>query len=156
MSVKISHSQVRRSESYLVRECENFLTIMNIDLALLKSKWETMEEIHFEHYGDKNRSSDLICKKMKKLVKEGPQTGDPHFPDHVRKAKILANALYCKFELATVVEMPTDAAKDQDKDRKYKETEEAETMDAPEDKEIKVVTLRQQSPPSFSSLTSSM
>ena len=61
MSVKISHSQVRRSESYLVRECENFLTIMNITLPLLRSKWETVEELHCEHDGDKKQKlrSDL-------------------------------------------------------------------------------------------------
>ena len=53
--------------------------------------------------------------------------------------------------------MPDDTAKDQAKGRKDKETEvEAETTSAPEDKDIKVVTLRQQSLPSSSALTSSM
>mgnify|MGYP006864024214 CR=1 FL=1 len=65
-------SQVRRGESYSVRKIRNFLTIMKMVLPLSRCKWDTVEEIHCKHYGDKHRIAASIKKKYKKLVKEGP------------------------------------------------------------------------------------
>ena len=87
-------SNVRRGESYSVQEIEDFLTIMEMVQPLSRSEWNTVEDLHQEHYGEKHRSADSIKKKYKKLVKEGPPTGDPHCPDHVRQAKRLNNALF--------------------------------------------------------------
>ena len=77
-------SQVRRGENYSVREIEDFLTIMEMVLPLSRCEWETVEDLHHRHYGDKHRSVGSIKKKYKKLVKEGPPTEDPHCPDHDR------------------------------------------------------------------------
>ena len=65
-------SNVRRGESYSVQEIEDFLTIMEMVLPLSRCKWDTVEEIHCKHYGDKHRIAASIKKKYKKLVKEGP------------------------------------------------------------------------------------
>ena len=144
-------SNVRRGESYSVQEIEDFLTIMEMVQPLSRSEWNTVEELHQEHYGEKHRSADSIKKKYKKLVKEGPPTGDPHCPDHVRRAKRLNYALFRKSEMATGSDTEEDANDNADNnttDDEYddEETEvEEDTTDEPVDNGINVVTLGQPS-----------
>ena len=87
-------SKVRRDKSYYVKECKDFLPIMEIVLPFSRTKWEMVEELHRDYYADKHRTLDSIQKKFNKLEKDSPPTGDPHCTDCVRRAKRLTNVLF--------------------------------------------------------------
>ena len=111
-------SNKTRGDSYKVPESENFLTIMEIHVGLSRHDWQIVAEEHAVCFGNKNQTLEL--KKNSKLVQEGPPTGDPNCPDHVRRAKRLNFQIYKKSEIQT--RSYSETKTENGNDKKYKKT----------------------------------